>query len=638
MEDQTTQQSIPDDTQPHDLSVTGKDDAGNYVVQHNDTGKTLNLPGSYIDAHLPELKSQRDSYDAGRGADRIAGEGGDIHERLQGRRGPVQRPNPSGGASQTVNVPDPRPFHERAMDALKGIIDSANTPTREQVLGKGATAADWQTKVVDPAQANLEKFKQQNPQFADNVVHDPVPPPPGSGGQPSNGGAQAGMSPEQAAEQFGPRQLAVPSVQSGPPPGEDLTRSGLALGEQAARQTYANAQSQQRLELPLRTADEANSAQMAADQKARTEDLQMRMRDANSRYQALVDKSVQAANIDPEKFWKDKSDLGKAVFGVGAILSGIGGGLSGNPAAGAQFVNNKIQQNIDAQVKTAQNIHASAQLQGNVVQQLRNEGMTMDEAAKTSLAIGQQHTADQLAKISIQLADPKAKAAMEQQISTLRMSAATTIAGLSKTKAEADAMRAEAALRYAEIGKYGQMMGTQQADNFARQQASAGRQVDPAVVPYMSPEMRKNLTGDRYLLSDADKAKQVDTIDASTQGSLAALDRADHVLSDPDSSWGQKQEALAAAKTAVGSHSGLTRPLGASSETSNVLSEGADPRSWYEALVPGNIGRLKLRIQEQKRAVRAAGEQARRAQGHPRPSYGTQTADVFNPRPGQKPQ
>lgn len=81
--------------------------------------------------------------------------------------------------------------------------------------------------------------------------------------------------------------------------------------------------------------DEKNIAQ------ARNDDLW-------KEHQVLVSDYAKG-HINPNKFWEDKSSLGKISTGIGLILGGIGGGLTGQQNPALAFLNQQIDRNIEAQ-------------------------------------------------------------------------------------------------------------------------------------------------------------------------------------------------------------------------------------------------------------------------------------------------
>lgn len=79
-------------------------------------------------------------------------------------------------------------------------------------------------------------------------------------------------------------------------------------------------------------------ARTMADQKAREDRLLARINEAR------------AMRVDPDKWWNDKSTGGKILAGIGIVLGGIGGGMTGQGGNTAlTVINNAIDRDIDSQ-------------------------------------------------------------------------------------------------------------------------------------------------------------------------------------------------------------------------------------------------------------------------------------------------
>lgn len=94
---------------------------------------------------------------------------------------------------------------------------------------------------------------------------------------------------------------------------------------------------------------EANVIQAQNQQKqAWMNAYQQHEAERNQASQKMID-DIQNEKIDPNHFWADKSGFDKVRMGIGLILGGIGSGLTGQPNVAAQFIQQAIARDMEAQ-------------------------------------------------------------------------------------------------------------------------------------------------------------------------------------------------------------------------------------------------------------------------------------------------
>lgn len=133
------------------------------------------------------------------------------------------------------------------------------------------------------------------------------------------------------------------SSQDGVQPGQPLSPFQQAINAQIqATQTVANAQSQQaKAQADL----EGQAAQQAADAEKAYNTAHQQLSDERAHF--IQD--IQNSHIDPNQYLNSMGAGQKVATAVGLLLSGIGSGLSHQPNAAMQFLDQQINRDIAAQ-------------------------------------------------------------------------------------------------------------------------------------------------------------------------------------------------------------------------------------------------------------------------------------------------
>lgn len=128
---------------------------------------------------------------------------------------------------------------------------------------------------------------------------------------------------------------------------EDTGYGGVLQGVNervAGRQAQANAEQSEATQktAAIEANNKARQAAVAHDQANMDALMQER--------QSILH-DIKNGHIDPNKYLKDMSTVGKISTGIGLILGGIGGGLTGQENPALKYLNAQIDRNIDAQTK-----------------------------------------------------------------------------------------------------------------------------------------------------------------------------------------------------------------------------------------------------------------------------------------------
>lgn len=166
------------------------------------------------------------------------------------------------------------------------------------------------------------------------------------------------VPPAQQQLQLDPAMMQPPAPQPPIPPPTSLNNQQFVEGELGRGEEQRRLNDEKAaLEIKAKQ-DEAAAAQKAiddqnkqqADEKARHEQS---MADSLKRQEEIKAKVQEnfASEVDPERFWNNKSTAGKVTSVIGILLSGIGMGIAHRPGENPAMdqLNRSINQDIDAQ-------------------------------------------------------------------------------------------------------------------------------------------------------------------------------------------------------------------------------------------------------------------------------------------------
>lgn len=140
------------------------------------------------------------------------------------------------------------------------------------------------------------------------------------------------------------------------------------------------------------------------------------------------------SDIKPEHFWADKSGFYKFRAGLGMILSGIGSGLTGQPNMAAQFIQQSIDRDIDAQKA---NLSKKWTEMGWSQKRIANANDRLEMSRAHLLTAG----AAEVAKIDVSQFGPEAEARKQMAISQMRSEAVNKQIGITDRAYQAKMQR-----------------------------------------------------------------------------------------------------------------------------------------------------------------------------------------------------
>ncbi len=118
--------------------------------------------------------------------------------------------------------------------------------------------------------------------------------------------------------------------------------------------------------------------------------------------------------IDPNRFWNNKSDLGKVSSAIGLILGGMGRGLTGKDNPAMQFMNSQIDRDVDAQKSNMAN-------RNNIMHALQQQYGNIKDASNMTRAFYAEMYSSKLEEAAAKTSDPMAKARAQQAIGQIQM-------------------------------------------------------------------------------------------------------------------------------------------------------------------------------------------------------------------------
>lgn len=175
---------------------------------------------------------------------------------------------------------------------------------------------------------------------------------------------------------------------------------------------------------------ELEKADIATQAVAEAQDREQRRQKAVATELAKLDglrEKIQSTEIDPDRWWGDKSTGGKITSAIGILIGGIAQGLDGRENVALRMIDKAIERDIDAQKAGLTRDIQAASIQEGIVAQTRQ--MYADEAvADASAKQGMLQAADQqMAALQAQAKIPsdqeaigRVRAGVQQQIGALQ--------------------------------------------------------------------------------------------------------------------------------------------------------------------------------------------------------------------------
>lgn len=196
-----------------------------------------------------------------------------------------------------------------------------------------------------------------------------------------------------------------------PPPDPSEQFAGMPGGVELAQaaQTKAGAESAEGQRIAA--AEHANLVQ----QESLKQQLVRGLTDKGNEVQAAVD-DIRANHIRPNAYLEDMSVGGKIATAIGLIAGGIGGGQLGQANPALTFLNSQIDRNLNAQKANMENKH-------NLLSALEHQYGDQMVAANMFKAINTDLLANQVAEAHAKAATPLAKANLQATFGQLKQQA-----------------------------------------------------------------------------------------------------------------------------------------------------------------------------------------------------------------------
>ena len=290
------------------------------------------------------------------------------------------------------------PEHKKMLDAL---------PAKEQQKPKGYD--DGGEVLQDPP---LSPYVQADPTTANPA--------------PASDTAQA-LAPDPQAAQPAPAAAAAAAPQGAVNPYVAAQNQGpqtalAGIGEQ-----------KEASEIGAETAGQEGQQQANAAQQSNT--ALMKTAGEYQKQQTALMGEVHAAaqdignsQIKPNDYLDHMSTGSKIATALGMIVSGFGAGVTGKPNMAAQFLDDQIKRNIDAQIQNVQN-------KKGMISALIEQGHSLNEAAQMSSAIQKQYLANKITQIAGNFAGENAANNAAMFAGKLTQESAQTVQQLALNKA-----------------------------------------------------------------------------------------------------------------------------------------------------------------------------------------------------------
>lgn len=170
----------------------------------------------------------------------------------------------------------------------------------------------------------------------------------------------------------------------------------------------------------LKTAND-ELEKLEAQRLAKEEERQKALDAEMNNLKSTIDE-VQNAKVDPNRFWNSKSTGQKVMAGLGMILAGIGGGMTGRGGnAALDVINNAIQNDIDAQKTEIEKLKSIGSMKQNLYGMMRDRFGDERQAEAAAKAAYFQRVEMQLKEMATRYQAPEIQAKAEQALGQLQV-------------------------------------------------------------------------------------------------------------------------------------------------------------------------------------------------------------------------
>lgn len=208
------------------------------------------------------------------------------------------------------------------------------------------------------------------------------------------------------------------NVQLTPPPQQPQVnlQPSMAPINQAVQEQEQGIQQQARAESDLGKREADLAAKQADQSQQLMQSYQQNFNQLTQERQAIMH-DIQQNHIDPNRYMKNMSTSGQVSTAIGLLLSGMGSGMTGQPNAAMQV----LQQNIDRDVEAQKaDIGQKDSLLRATMQQFGN----LHDATSMMRIVTTDAYANKVAQAAAMSKDPMAQARAQQLIGQLHMSVA----------------------------------------------------------------------------------------------------------------------------------------------------------------------------------------------------------------------
>lgn len=288
----------------------------------------------------------------------------------------------------------------------------------EQFRPKAETnvAAQHQAEQAQLEQVAKDTYSAQVDQVnADNAIRaksglDPldVPPPPSFPGAPTMPSQPGTTVPLDQQISFAPK-----SAQSG---------MGLPMNNVGAQYAAGIKQETEGIQAGANAQSEGSRQATAAmqtylDNQQTQQKVFEQENEGSKRHLDMLERAVTIGKIDPNRYWNSKSTGGKIAASIGLLFGGIGAGLTKQPNAALEIMQNAIKQDIEAQMTDKSN---EMSLYKVGLEKYRDSRAAQQFATLQANALLQ----GQLAKVAQSTGSAQAQATAQQMIGALKAQSA----------------------------------------------------------------------------------------------------------------------------------------------------------------------------------------------------------------------
>lgn len=162
--------------------------------------------------------------------------------------------------------------------------------------------------------------------------------------------------------------------------------------------------------------------------------MQAAIEDSEKKYTEAVE-SFAKMKVDPDHYMSSRSAGQKFGLVLASIIGGLGQALTGKENAGTAAINREIDRDLSIQKDAIMNAREGASMKGNLVAQMRQKGLSFEQATLAAKQVMLEGAKRQLDGISAEFKSPEidaqnkmVQAQLDKQLSDLRVSRSLMLA------------------------------------------------------------------------------------------------------------------------------------------------------------------------------------------------------------------